>query len=219
MSKMIVNSESLTAIANAIREKANITDSLVFPSGFIDVISALVEAPSGVTEMASGSITADSNIIATMGIDHNMNKAPNFVLFYQDGAYSTTGYPLQAQLIIYQGDTAAYGLIENGDAKNVFYDRVIVRICGGDWRDIHTSRPERMIKRYYADADGDGKSEYEYDNPSSSYDVDRAGGVDAEKFYVVLSDSATIRKGKTCYWFAAHIDVLDSYTLDDFMKD
>lgn len=45
MSKMIVNSESITAIANAIRAKGSITGTLTFPDDFVTAIENLQSVP------------------------------------------------------------------------------------------------------------------------------------------------------------------------------
>lgn len=79
MSKMIVNSESLTAIADAIREKAETTDSLVFPNGFVDTISALGVFPEGVIEVASGTYTPTEIITTPVAVEHGMKARPNFM--------------------------------------------------------------------------------------------------------------------------------------------
>ena len=71
----------LTSIANAIREKAETSDSLVFPSGFLNAISNLEVGsglPNGISALASGTFTISSNNVSTYTFEHGLGVKPNF---------------------------------------------------------------------------------------------------------------------------------------------
>lgn len=53
MAKLVVNSESLVSVADAIREKGGTNESLEFPQGFVDGINA-IESGGGGTEITAG---------------------------------------------------------------------------------------------------------------------------------------------------------------------
>lgn len=78
MAELLVQDTSLTAIANAIRAKAESTGALAFPGGFVDAISALVAFPEGVNAIASGTYTPTQNTSSIVTIQHGMNVMPNF---------------------------------------------------------------------------------------------------------------------------------------------
>ena len=76
--EMLVQDTSLTAIADAIRAKAESTDALSFPGGFVDAISALSGFPEGVNAFASGTYTPAQDISSLVSINHGMDAYPNF---------------------------------------------------------------------------------------------------------------------------------------------
>jgi hypothetical protein len=52
MAKLVVNSDSLVSVADAIREKGNTTDELEFPQGFVEAVGAIESG--GGTEITAG---------------------------------------------------------------------------------------------------------------------------------------------------------------------
>lgn len=79
MAEMLVQDASLTAIADAIRAKAETIDELVFPNGFVEAISALTSFPEGVNAVASGTYTPASVITTPVIVEHGMKVCPNFM--------------------------------------------------------------------------------------------------------------------------------------------
>jgi hypothetical protein len=59
MAKLVVNSDSLVSVADAIREKGNTTEELEFPNGFVDAVNA-IESGGGTEEI--------ENIIDASGV-------------------------------------------------------------------------------------------------------------------------------------------------------
>lgn len=57
MAKLVVNSESLVSVADAIREKGGISEDLQFPNGFVDGINAI--------ESGGGGLTVDDVVAGT----------------------------------------------------------------------------------------------------------------------------------------------------------
>ena len=78
MAELLVQDTSLTAIADAIRAKAESTGALAFPGGFVDAISALVAFPEGVNAIASGTFTPAEDTSEIVSINHGMKVRPNF---------------------------------------------------------------------------------------------------------------------------------------------
>lgn len=67
----------LTTIANAIREKAGVSDALVFPDGFADVISGIASVPPNISALASGTIIITEQK-SSLSITHGLGVVPNF---------------------------------------------------------------------------------------------------------------------------------------------
>lgn len=82
----------LTSIANAIREKAGVSDTLVFPDGFASAIASIAGMPSGISKLATGTYTPTSKTTDTITITHNLGAEPSFYIFVkQEGATKTEG--------------------------------------------------------------------------------------------------------------------------------
>lgn len=96
MSNYVVEGGFLTSIANALREKANISDALLFPIGFIDTIYSMGNGalPWGVTEVAYGNFLPTSTITSTSGfkISHGMSVTPNFFAIWAVGTKNSTNF-------------------------------------------------------------------------------------------------------------------------------
>ena len=75
MAERIVQEESLTLVADAIRAKGGTTDPLSFPTGFADAIAAIQAGGGGGDieglKINSGSFTSDSNITTSYEIITN----------------------------------------------------------------------------------------------------------------------------------------------------
>ena len=72
----------LTAVADAVRAKAESSDALSFPSGFVDAIANLETGgglPSNISMIASGTITPTS-AVSYFNIEHMAGVKPNFYL-------------------------------------------------------------------------------------------------------------------------------------------
>lgn len=83
----------LTAVANAIRAKAESSGSLNFPSGFVDAIANLATGgglPSEVTHLASGTFTLTSSNTTQYTITHGMGTSPNFYIVMVDESLDTS---------------------------------------------------------------------------------------------------------------------------------
>ena len=80
----------LTSIADAIRAKAESSDSLVFPSGFVDAIANIVTGggvPSGFSVLSSGTFTPASDV-TTYTFGHGLNVIPNFYIIFPNEDYT-----------------------------------------------------------------------------------------------------------------------------------
>ena len=90
MAIKIVNDDSLTAVANAIRVKAEISGTLEFPDGFV---SAVENIPAGgVSNVVFGEfIASTSQARQTVSIPYDGNGYPIAALIYpKDGPYNNT---------------------------------------------------------------------------------------------------------------------------------
>lgn len=154
MAELLVQDTSLTAIADAIRAKAESTGALSFPGGFVDAISALVAFPEGINAIASGTYTSAQDSKELVSVEHGMNVRPNFafilpepveisvddyegyqawqVIFDQDHMYSdgtSTGMlwcsAHQTEYVGMSGSGSIY------DTSRPGYDATVCRFYGG----------------------------------------------------------------------------------------
>jgi hypothetical protein len=73
---------NLTAVANAIREKAGTTGSFAFPAGFVEAISNISAGgglPNGISAMTSGEHTLASDSANSFIVKHGLGVVPTFV--------------------------------------------------------------------------------------------------------------------------------------------
>lgn len=75
----------LTAIANAIREKAGSSDVLAFPTAMVDAIAAIESGGGGV---ATGTITPTSSSAIT--VEHGLGNIPSLIVFFATNTQVTT---------------------------------------------------------------------------------------------------------------------------------
>lgn len=90
MAIKIVNDDSLTAVANAIRVKAEITGTLEFPDGFVTAVENIPAG--GVSNVIIGEFTATTSAARqTVDIPYDGNGYPIAALIYpKDGPYNNT---------------------------------------------------------------------------------------------------------------------------------
>jgi hypothetical protein len=90
MAELLVQDSSLTAIANAIREKAEIAGSLLFPQGFIEALANLKGAPDGISAITSGEYIPSADVNKAFTVTHDMGVAPNVMIMVAKTALTTT---------------------------------------------------------------------------------------------------------------------------------
>ena len=84
-----VNQADLVAVANAIRERSGVSDSLVFPNGFAEAIANISGLPSGISALATGTYTfASDKTNAVTRITHDLGVAPHFYVFYKQDKWT-----------------------------------------------------------------------------------------------------------------------------------
>lgn len=115
MAKGLVKDSTLTAIANAIREKTGTTGTML-PSE----MAALIQGISG-TKVTYGEVTySNVNAISTKTITHNLGETPNlFVMFHAPLASGNPGYHLYNVLMPDQSTWIAGS--KSGSNLGVYY--------------------------------------------------------------------------------------------------
>ena len=95
MAERIVQEESLTTVADAIRAKGGTSDPLSFPDGFKTAIEA-IQAGSGGVKMEIGSFKLTESINIThpnyYQVQHSLGVLPKYVICYQNDNYPTKTY-------------------------------------------------------------------------------------------------------------------------------
>lgn len=93
----VVDSAALDAglaqIAQAIREKGGTSASLAFPDAMAAAIAAIESGgglPSGVSALASGTVTPSEDAKSTLGITHNLGAVPDFLVWWDTTDLSST---------------------------------------------------------------------------------------------------------------------------------
>ena len=76
MAELLIQDTSLTSIANAIREKAGLTDSFVFPEGFVEAIAG-IEA--GGLKVEYGTLTIAEDTVE-FTFPHNLGVTPKLYM-------------------------------------------------------------------------------------------------------------------------------------------
>lgn len=89
---------NLTSIANAIREKAELTENFAFPQGFIEAISG-IESGGGDVTFDKGTITIAEEL-EKITIQHNLGRTP-VVIFLMMSSGTPTNNKSSASLLIY----------------------------------------------------------------------------------------------------------------------
>lgn len=104
MAEYMIQGETLTAIANAIREKTGGTANLSPEQMAAEIsnISAGGALPIGISALASGTYTSASNASGDLTITHNLGKVPNFAILLLCDDISTNIGPALAILYYFQ---------------------------------------------------------------------------------------------------------------------
>lgn len=89
----LVNNADLLAVANAIREKAESTDGLVFPSGFVEAISGIESG--GGYPIAWGSFTLITDTTDYI-VTHNLGIVPDLVFYWGGSSKKSTSHMVMA---------------------------------------------------------------------------------------------------------------------------
>lgn len=84
MAEYIAKDTALTAVADAIREKAGSSDPLAFPAGFVEAIAGISAGGGlpfeGATSFASGAFTPAEDV-CNVEISHNLGRVPVGAMF------------------------------------------------------------------------------------------------------------------------------------------
>jgi hypothetical protein len=89
MAKLVVNSESLVSVANAIRTKGGTSESLTFPQGFVDAVGAIDSGGGGTEEIEqiideSGVLeSTDETVTVEKKVEQLIDKANIENFYYQ----------------------------------------------------------------------------------------------------------------------------------------
>lgn len=86
-----VNQADLVAVANAIRERSGVSDSLVFPNGFAEAIANIAGLPGGISALASGTITLTAQS-SYLTLEHNLGVRPNFYYVRAQEKFDSAAY-------------------------------------------------------------------------------------------------------------------------------
>ena len=86
MSECLVQSENLTAIANAIRLKAERSGNIIFPNEFISMINGIekYKLPSIIKKLDAGMFTPTASDKNSYTMTHTLGEVPNFVAYVVD---------------------------------------------------------------------------------------------------------------------------------------
>lgn len=91
MAHRIVDENSLKTVADAIREKAGTSDSLVFPTGFAEAIAGIQagggNAGGGGVKVTTGTIVP---LARTKEIVHGLGAVPDYFIFYVEDSSTAT---------------------------------------------------------------------------------------------------------------------------------
>lgn len=75
---------NLLSIANAIREKAGLSDNFAFPQGFVEAISGI--SSGGDIKIATGSYVPSTEDDIKLEVEHGLGVVPNFFWLYSPDA-------------------------------------------------------------------------------------------------------------------------------------
>ena len=177
MAKRTVEESSLTAVADAIRERAGTMEELVFPGGFVDAITGIESGDDSgglAFDMGEFALGEDVKKVDTVnGIPHSLEEKPDFILVWTDDFRNLTpDQPSNQQVNVgYLWLNGLTGLVQRltSAASNNFGMYLMFIINSGDYR-LGVSTPT-----------------------ASSYCIDDASFPTKEKIALPLS-------GNTNYW-------------------
>lgn len=111
MSDMLVKTESLSAVADAIREKGGTSEPLSFPAGFVSAIGA-ISAGGGGMKMASGTFRLEEDTDVTYPnyyrVSHNLGVQPDLIVLMPDDNYPTAASDVLCSMILERLGAATY---------------------------------------------------------------------------------------------------------------
>ena len=110
-----VEESSLTAVADAIREKRGTSEGLTFPEGFVQAVAGIQAGGGGI---ATGLVSPTEDIDRTTGIliTHNLGKIPRVAIVYRE-----------TQLDLIRDDTVASGELAFGYSINGTHSGVVYK--------------------------------------------------------------------------------------------
>lgn len=125
MAELLVQDTSLTSIADAIREKAGLTDSFAFPEGFIQAIAG-IEAGGGadITQFGFNKAVFGTTT-GSQSFMHNLDETPKCVIFWSDDVFdyaitSTPQYIIRAGIgLVLHAKDGTTAVVES--YNNIYY--------------------------------------------------------------------------------------------------
>lgn len=102
MSEYLIQSETLTSIANAIRAKTEGTDFMT-PEAMVEAIAAIIEVPEGIAKIDGGILIPTDDITENINMEHNLGEIPDFY-FYLNAAdiSSQSSYPCKISEVFFR---------------------------------------------------------------------------------------------------------------------
>ena len=132
MAERIVQEESLTTVADAIRAKGGTTDPLSFPDGFKTAIEAIQAGGGGI---AAGEFTiSDYPGVTTYTVEHGLGERPSMIIIGKKGTSGASKYVLSLSAF-WSTESANLGLLSltygNPDSVNTIEAQSAVVGSGG----------------------------------------------------------------------------------------
>lgn len=130
MAKGLVKDSTLTAIANAIREKTETTATML-PSE----MAALIQGING-AKFAWGAKTISSSATTSTTITHDLGQTPNFILFALAGS---TQYSSKQISMVLKPDGGGITCYQTSNTANVQYSNYVANFASSHFPTIDSS--------------------------------------------------------------------------------